>query len=300
MFRNFSIQIIHKPYPYLFSLGRNLIIAITLGVLICVVNLMAIDENYVNENFIFSKSLVCSLAGLATFLSIVFVVEFIPRLFFTPDLKESWTIGKEILLILSLLLVIILFNNSMSFMISKKHTSFNILLRFLDSSFYVVTIGIVPAFVIVWLNYTILLKENLKEISLYNKQLESRVAKRENTGSTIINIQSNNKNEVLNLDIDTFLFAKAEGNYIDVFTKKNKVVTCKPYRLTIQKLEDVLADYPFIISTHRSFVVNLKNISSTSGNARNYRIKFNGTPQEVPVSRNKFQAFKDAFNIKKV
>ncbi|PKV50610.1 LytTR family transcriptional regulator [Aquimarina sp. MAR_2010_214] len=299
MSRHYIAKIIHKPYPYLFHLKRNLIIAFVLGILICIVNVLAVDQNYVDINFVFSKPFLCTLAGLMTFFSILLVLEVIPRIFFKPDLKENWTVGKECLLIVSLLFVIAIFNNTLSLMISKEPSG-NVLLHFLNSSFYVVLLGIAPAFLLVWLNYTILLKENLKKVSLYNEQLESRIIHNENEISEIISIQTSNKNEVIELDINGFLFAKSEGNYIDVYTKTLGKVKWKPYRLTIQKFEEVLGDYPFIISTHRSYVVNIRNINATTGNARNYRISFEGVPHEVPVSRNKFQTFKDAFTIKKV
>lgn len=299
MSRHYIAKIIHKPYPYLFYLKRNLIIAFALGMLIYIINVLAVDQSYVNENFVLSKPLLCILAGLMTFFSILLVLEVIPRIFFKPDLKENWTVGKEFLLIVSLLFVIAIFNNTLSLMISKEPSD-HIILHFLNSSLYVVLLGVVPAFLLVWLNYTILLKENLKKISLYNEQLESRITDIDDEISDIISIQTNNKNEVLELDINAFLFAKSEGNYTNVFTKTPGKVICKPYRITIQKLEETLGNYPFIISTHRSYVINIRNINATSGNARNYRISFEGVPHEVPVSRNKFQAFKDAFSIKKV
>ncbi|WP_438422989.1 LytTR family DNA-binding domain-containing protein [Aquimarina macrocephali] len=299
MSRHYIAKIIHKPYPYLFHPKRNLIIAFVLGMLIYIINVLAVDKSYVDINFVLSKPFLCTLAGLVTFFSILLVLEVIPRIFFKPDLKENWTVGKECLLIVSLLFVIAIFNNILSLMISKEPSN-NIILHFLNSSLYVILLGIVPAFLLVWLNYTILLKENLKKVSLYNEQLESRIIHTENEVSDIINIQTSNKNEIIELDINAFLFAKSEGNYVDVFTKTLSEVKCKPYRLTIQKLEEVLTNYPFIISTHRSYVVNIRNINTTTGNARNYRISFEGVPHEVPVSRNKFQTFKDAFTIKKV
>ncbi|WP_106794425.1 LytTR family DNA-binding domain-containing protein [Aquimarina sp. Aq78] len=299
MSRHYISKIIYKPYPYLFHLKRNLIIAFVLGMLIYIVNVLAIDKSYVDINFVLSKPLLCTLAGLVTFFSILLVLEIIPRIFFKPDLKENWTVGKECLLIVSLLFVIAIFNNILSLMISKEPSN-SIILHFLNSSLYVVLLGIVPAFLLVWINYTILLKENLKKVSLYNEQLESRIIFTKSEVSDIIRIQTNNKNEVLELDISSFLFAKSEGNYTDVFTKTSGKVQCKPYRLTIQKLEEELGSYAFIISTHRSYIINIKNINTTSGNARNYRISFEGVPHEVPVSRNKFQTFKDAFTIKKV
>lgn len=296
--QKYFTKIVSKPYPYLFSPRRNIIIAVVLGLLVYGINMIGIGDRYIYEDYIVSKPFACLFASLTTFCSILFVVEILPRLFFDTELKENWTVGKECLLILCILFVIALSNNIMSFVISKEHSSFNVLYNFFNASFYVVLIGTVPTILIIWLNYTLLLRENLREISFYNKHLEARIKNHTDSLSDCINIPTNNKNEALQLDISTFLFAKAEGNYVDIFTRTSKGLGGETYRLTIQKLEIILSNYPFILKTHRSYIVNMKNISTTSGNARNYRLHFEGIAYEVPVSRNKFQTFKEAFSIK--
>ena len=289
-------KVINRPYPYLFSPKRNLMIAFILGLVVYFINVLAMDVVYVNDNFLFSKQGVCILAGLTTFCSILFVIEIIPRFCFTIDVKENWTIGKEFFLIISLLFFIAVFNNVMSFFISKVHIPSNIWFRFFNASFYVLAIGFVPVLLIIWFNYTMLLKENLRQVSLYNEQLESEVKQNDGYEANNISIQTNNKNEILNINLNTFLFARAEGNYTDIFIKNLNCVRNIPYRITIQQLEEALKNYPFVISTHRSYIINIKNISSTSGNARNYRINFDDVVIQVPVSRNKFKIFKEAFN----
>lgn len=297
MYPKYILKVFNRPYPYLFSTKRNLIIAVAVGLFVYAINLTSIDESLVNETFLFSKQTVCILAGFTTFLGILVVTEWIPYFFFKPELKENWTIGKECLLIVSLLFLIAIFNNIMSFLISKESFSFNVLFGFLNASFYVVAIGLVPALLIIWLNYTVLLKENLRQVSLYNEQLEREIIQKVQDRPHIEKIQTNNKNEVIPLDLNTFLFAKAEGNYSDIFTKVPDGFESNPYRITIQQLDEALHTYPYIINTHRSYIVNMKHIHSTSGNARNYRIHFDGVDMEVPVSRSKFKIFEEAFTV---
>ncbi|UNZ00312.1 LytTR family transcriptional regulator [Zhouia spongiae] len=298
MFRHYAVSMITRPYPYLFSLKRNLFVAIFIAALIYFMNWLAIDGDYVSNNFVYPKVEVCMLAGFTTFFSILFITELIPYLFFNPEIKERWTVGKEFLLIISLLLVIAVANNLMSFFISKNQNAFD-MLRFLNVLLYVIILGIIPTILIVWLNYTVILKQNLKEVSLYNEQLRNKIELETSATGARVNIQTNNKTEVLELDIDAFLFAKADGNYVDIYTIAGDEVISRPYRLRLQKLEEALEAYPFIINTHRSYIVNLRSIYSTSGNARNYRISFKGIAEEVPVSRNKFKLFKEAFQAQK-
>ncbi|WP_152973865.1 LytTR family DNA-binding domain-containing protein [Zhouia amylolytica] len=298
--QQYIIPIINKPYPYLFYFKRNLGVAMAIGLLISMINWFALDIDQVNSQFILSKIQVCTLAGLSSFCSILFITELVPRLFFNPITREHWTIGKEFLLIVSLLFFIAVCNNIMAYIIEKEHHNTNLLLKFINASFYVVAVGSLPTFLIVWFNYTIILKQNLKEVSLFNEELQRRIDFTKNSEGDVVRIQTNNKTELIELDTDKFLFAKADGNYIDLYSKSTNGVACKPYRIGIQTLENALDKFPFIICTHRSYVVNIKNIKATAGNARNYRIIFNGVKEEVPVSRNKFQVFKEAFHSEKV
>jgi len=63
----------------------------------------------------------------------------------------------------------------------------------------------------------------------------------------------------------------------------------------LQTVEDNMKNYPNIIRTHRSYMVNVKNIKLTTGNARNYQLFFEGTNQIVPVARSRFKAFNTVF-----
>ena len=289
-------KIISLPYPYLFSLKRNILLACIFGLFIYFINSLVIDEAVVFSHFTLSKNNVCLLAGFSTFLSILFVVELIPQLFFKPELKETWTTGKEFLLIVSLIFTIAFFNTSLSYIVSKSGVSFNLIDSFLNALLFTIALGAVPTILVLWLNYTILLKRNLKAVSLYNQQLESKIEKQVKEDKALVEIQTNNKSEIIQLDLHSFLFAKSEGNYTDIFIDLGNGVTTKTFRLTIKQLEEALTAYPWIIRTHRSYVINTNNINETFGNARNFRIHFKGIDLEVPVSRNRFEAFKKAFN----
>ena len=65
------------------------------------------------------------------------------------------------------------------------------------------------------------------------------------------------------------------------------------YKAVKQKIENELTKYPFIIRTHRTYIVNIKNISHTKGNARNYQLYFSKTELSVPVARSRFEKFNE-------
>lgn len=289
-------KFIKQPYPFLFTPIRNLIVAFLLGVFIYLLNLISIDEALVAKSFTFSKQVVCLFAGLSTFIGTLLITEIGTRFFLGTQTKEAWTVGKEFITIIILLFTIAVFNNIMAFVISKKTADYNFLQQFVNAIIYVIGIGSIPTAIIIWFNYTILLKQNLKEVSLYNKQLEASIKQQDFAKTNTLKIETNNKSEILIIDLANFLFAKAEGNYTDIFIKTPTNYKRTPYRISIQQLENALAQDKHCIRTHRSYLVNLRNITSAAGNARNYRLNFYHTDIEIPVSRSKFEAFKKAFN----
>lgn len=287
-FKNLSI-----PYPYLFHTKRNLIIACVLSIIIFLINYYSLQNTSVSNVFLVNKLYACLSASFVTFLSILFFTELVPKVFFTAEIKESWNTVREFFFTLGILISIALFQNSFLYPLKNVSNS-NFFLSLVNTFIYVILIGTVPIFIIICVNYVIILKENLRSVKAYNKELEKELKKKDK--NVVLSIKTNNVNETLILDLTTFLFAKSEGNYVDIYTKNIDSVDVKPYRISIQKLLNSLSDYSFILSTHRSYIINIKNIRRTSGNARNYKISFPDVSHEVPVSRSKFKLFKEEFD----
>lgn len=111
-----------------------------------------------------------------------------------------------------------------------------------------------------------------------------------------ITINSNRTPSYINeLDVDSqnVLYAKAEGNYIDLFLR-NGSKTLK--RLTMKRLENILDSYPNYIRTHRSYIVNINQIDSITGNAQGYKLQIKDCANIIPVSRNMISMFDEKMN----
>jgi len=165
----------------------------------------------------------------------------------------------------------------------------------------VVSTGLAIFSIVLWVNYTIILKRNLKHVEQNNEKLEERLAIKENTAEKpenhqIISIESILKNEVIKFDINDLLFIKSDGNYIEVYTQNANETKHQLYRAPLQMIEEKLNDFAQIVRTHRSYLVNINNIKRTIGNARNYQLIFEGTNIQVPVSRNRFSDFNQAIS----
>ena len=85
----------------------------------------------------------------------------------------------------------------------------------------------------------------------------------------------------LELNIQELLYVEAMQNYAMIFLADG---SSQIVRSTLKFLESTLSPY-HIIRTHRSYLVNLKNVKMVSGNAQGLKLSLQGTDTIVPVSR---------------
>lgn len=288
---------IRLPYPYLFETRRNLRIAGWVALLIGLLNAWGMDAAQVNREFLVSPIVLSLGLAVATFMGILVVIEWGARFWLKERHKEHWNIGLEFIHTLAILIAITGINQLIIWLLRLPETRGALGPELLQLFVNVVLVSFLPIGLIIWTNYVRMLKTNLQRVSQYNKELEARLAAHTAAPpqSQRVELPTQNQNEILQLNLHAFLFAKAEGNYIDVFWRENSTVHHQTYRLSIRKLEEALSAHDFIMRPHRSYLINMHAIHQTAGTARNYRLHFADIDHEVPVSRNKFSAFKEAF-----
>ncbi|RFM36831.1 LytR/AlgR family response regulator transcription factor [Chitinophaga silvisoli] len=104
-------------------------------------------------------------------------------------------------------------------------------------------------------------------------------------------IRTQVKQDDFSLDINHLLFAKADGNYIQLTTIDNEQVNTELKRISLTRFESQLSAYPQFFRCHRTSLVNILHIEKVSGNSQGYLLAFNNTESTVPVSRAQLQNF---------
>lgn len=107
----------------------------------------------------------------------------------------------------------------------------------------------------------------------------------------LVFIQTQVKQDDFSLDIDQLLFARAEGNYIQLTTIGNDKVNTEMKRISLTRFEAQLAAYPQFFRCHRTCLVNILHIEKVSGNSQGYLLAFAKTESTLPVSRAQLQNF---------
>ncbi len=207
---------------------------------------------------------------------------------------ENWQLKYEFLLIISLLFLTgivqfllrdILYDNPLNW-------SFIYLKEEMINTFL---IGSILAFLIVSVYLNIQFNKNSEQASDFNiklRDIQSLISKTE------LFINTEVKSENFHLNIQNFVFAKSQGNYVEVWIVDTSVTKPILKRMKLKDLETVFVPYKNIIRTHRSYLLNKDFIENVNGNAQGYKIQLKNSKELIPVSRNYLDEFNSKMELK--
>ena len=201
---------------------------------------------------------------------------------------DLWTVGKEFLHVSILLLLIgigsFLVRDIIYF--NPYNWSWRYFLEEIRNTFL---IGFLILAIFVPLNYVRLLRQ-------YVKQAESvppgNIASSGQNEPKAISIKTEVISDDFEMISNELLFARADGNYMELFFETNGKVVKLIKRIRLKELEEQLRPIPYIFKTHRAYLVNLQKVCITKGNAQGYQLKLNGVEEKIPVSRSMIEQFK--------
>jgi hypothetical protein len=87
------------------------------------------------------------------------------------------------------------------------------------------------------------------------------------------------------IPINDLLYVEAQKNNISVCHLKDGKPTFVEVHTTLTAVIGELKDYENIFQCHRSFVVNVNNITSARGNSNGYQLRLGTCANSIPVSR---------------
>jgi LytTr DNA-binding domain len=195
-------------------------------------------------------------------------------------LEDKWNILKEAFLIFFFFLIVGLVQFLIRDIIydNENNWSLHYLYEEIRNTFLVGTLFV-----------TILIPINFNRLNTKHRNNANTLNIAINDSSSVINqVKSSVKIDDFKLEIDQFMFAKSEGNYLEIYLNKqhqNKELI----RITLKNLEALLKTYPNIIKTHRSYLVNSNYIEKINGNAQGYKLHI--AKYIIPVSRNMITNF---------
>ncbi|SEJ75555.1 LytTr DNA-binding domain-containing protein [Dyadobacter sp. SG02] len=194
------------------------------------------------------------------------------------SIQEQWSIRKELAAILLILTGLGIFIFAFGFLVQGPSNRLN-LATFIDSCKIV--------FLTCAILYGILTLINLRYLDTTN--LPATLIQDPN--KEIIQIKSRLKGEAFTLHLSDLIYIESEGNYIVFHLSQNGLTRKETIRNSISEVEQMLDGLPFIVRTHRAFIVNINKINKRSGNSSGYRLQLDGVAEQIPVSRSNAEKF---------
>lgn len=214
--------------------------------------------------------------GLVTFSCLVGVGLVFPRIFSSIFDEKSWTVGREIGWTLFVIIFIAFGNILYSQWVMGN--GFGHILLWLGIT---AAVGIIPATIITLLSYARLLRKytgNDLEVKTREPDVNSSAALSE------IIFTAENEKDSLTVGMDDLLFIESADNYSEVVFLQNEKLKKTLLRGSLSRFEEQ-AHHSDVVRCHRSYVVNLRQVASISGNAQGYKLQLQNYPSPVPVAR---------------
>ncbi len=270
------IQFIDQPYPYYYHGKTKYYLSLILFV-------MTLVFTYFFEPFVVYEPehkvnyfWICFIHSLNPFLVTLILISISNAMV----KEENWTIGREFSFIVTLLIMI----GVAQFLIRDiiYDNPYNWTWRyFYEEIRNTLLVGFLFALILIPINFFRLNRKYIHQAIKVNPITPSQ-RKIENNELMIVTQQ---KSDDFLMEVSQFIFAKADGNYLEILMNQNEKVVKLLKRMTLTELESQLNQVPFVFKTHRSYLVNLQKVKEVKGNAQGYRLQLFNYPDPVPVSR---------------
>ena len=187
---------------------------------------------------------------------------------------KPWRIWHDGCAVLGLILFIAICNFFLFSLVIHYPITVKIFLLFL---YWTMLIGIIITALSIGIEYNRSLKDRMEAL------LSNTTEEQKDISITIhdTNVRGND----LTIPINNLLYIEAQKNNVSVcYLKDGKLTTLEVHTTLTAVIEEMKA-YGNIFQCHRSFVVNVNNITSAKGNSNGYQLILGSCTNSIPVSR---------------
>ena len=290
------MNIFKQPFPHHTSWKSALKTAIGFGVFISVFLLVfrPFGLTAIETSLMVKSSL---LFGLVTF-SCIFITNLSLHFFFPQVFsEEKWTTGKQIINVLLVIVLVGLINYLLA------HFLFDLNLNWKNLFYYqgiALLVGLLPIIIYTLYVQNHRLQQFKNEAAILQKKLEGKreqehtdIKPAEAASGEAITFENENQTEKKTVDARHLVYIESASNYIKIFFEQKGELSYAIVRMTMKKAAETINPYSVFFRCHRAYIVNLDKIELVDGNAQGYKLKLQGAPDLIPVSRNLNSEFSD-------
>lgn len=274
-----------KPHPFIFNAYSIIIPGIITFLIIVFLAPLTFQGFEIGL-----RALIALLISIVVAFSIYFSIKILKKLFPNAMSEDKWTVGKEFLLVFFVLAIITLLISIPLLFLQNDSLSFTSTI--LRTSAITIAISVLPILVLILFEQYRHQKLQLKKANEFTNSLKSHIAKlatKEKANPSQeknLLIKSETHDVELQLNHKDFIYAKSDGNYIEIYFLNSNEIQKKLIRNRLKNIEALLPKTTFL-RCHNSFIVNGNAIMEIEGNARNLELHLKDVSETIPVSRAK-------------
>ncbi len=279
-----------QPYPFYYRGKTLLVISSCIFALTFLFNYFFQPFQVNLSEHRMSYEWICLVHALIPSLLFLFIFSLIQQI---KSIDEKWNVKEEIWVILMYLILVGVFNFLVRDFIYTNPDNWSIY-HFWAELKNTLLAGILFIFIFIPFNFKRLhdryREKSAKLITLQPLLKSTEIEK-------VIPIKTQLIADDFELEINKFLLAKAEKNYLEIYIEHENKIQKLVKRITMKELENQLETVSFVTKIHRSYLLNLKKIESISGNAQGYQLKLTNFKNSIPVSRSKISTFEEKMKV---
>jgi hypothetical protein len=249
---------------------RGLLISLLVGLFIAILAIGMQPFGLDLFNHEQKTALLLGFGGVATFATLI--VKFVlPTIFPRFYNKKSWTVARQALHFLMMVLLII------SLMVVYSNT-FHIIIYKISDILKVFVLSIIPVIVTTFIQQRVFHNKFATCAELINLALQ-KIANSD-SGQALSVLVLGERNEKLSLLPNQFLYAETTKDSADVYWQNFLGIEKTTIHIDVEK---ELAANPQFIHLDKNIIVNTKGILKVEGNARGYQVRIARTTREIAV-----------------
>jgi hypothetical protein len=231
--------------------------------------------------------------GLVTCIVLILDTFLVPLIFPALFKEEKWTVSKEILLLVCIVITIAFGNYAYSVILTI--VPWVGIKGFIIFTLFTLSIAIIPIMGVIVISHNRLLKQNLEATVQMNRMIGEKKNGRASTNNDLI-ITSENKNQTLEIPASNLICIESEGNYVNSWYLEEGRIVRLLIRNTIKNIETQIQEAENLFKCHRAYIINLSHIEKVMGNSQGYRLLVKYLDKEIPVARNYSKSFREALS----
>ena len=219
-----------------------------------------------------NKFVMAGIFGIITFICcVVYTLLVFNRL---PEKVKPWRVWHQACAILGLIVFIGICNYLFIACVFQSSVNLQLFLMFM---YWTVIIGIFMTVVTTSIAYNRFLRDKMEAL------LDNTKEEQKDISITIhdTNVRGND----LCIPINSLLYVEAQKNNVSVCYLKDEKPALMEVHTTLSAVIENLKEYENIFQCHRSFIVNVNNITSAHGNSNGYQLTVGPCTNSIPVSR---------------